>query len=605
MTNDSRSIQLTGATVDALFPLHVTISGRGLIESVGPTLARIAGRDLIGRRFLDAFKIERPRGVADLDALRAQARRKLVISAWPQDGAPVQFRCVAAPLGHDNAGLFVDFSLGADFADVIERFSLASRDFKPNDVSIDLVYAVETQKTLLEDSRRLASALNHAKDEAERVARVDVVTGIANRRALHARLDEMLSGSEGDGAFALLHVDLDRFKAVNDSFGHAAGDFVLKHAASAIANAARDRDLAARIGGDEFVLLLADAPDDQNLVRLAEALCAHISRPVRLEEAVCEVGASIGVVRFAAGEETSADKLLAKSDIALYDAKERGVATTLMTPQIMHRHAELARLTADIERGVECCEFVPYFQPQIDAMDMTLRGFEVLARWDHPENGVLAPGLFMEAATRAQLMDTIDREVRRSAFRAFSEWSQAGWEFGKLSLNMTGSNLRSADFLGELTTELEAIGLCSERIQLELLESILFDKSDPLLLKRCEDLKAAGFSLALDDFGTGYASISILLDAPISLLKINRSFVSGVDRNLKLQRITGAMLSMARQIGLEVLAEGVETEWELEFLRQNGCRSFQGFYFSRPMPRQQVVEFARSFDSCARPLLEA
>ncbi len=408
---------------------------------------------------------------------------------------------------------------------------------------------------------------------------------------MHRRLEEALQLPDIGHVFALLHIDLDEFKSVNDNFGHTAGDMILMQTAEALSATCGPNDLPARLGGDEFALFLAEPPDKENLYAMALRLLNAIAMPIRYNGHSCQVSASIGVVLFHPGEVQNADRLIANSDIALYDAKVTRSSVKLLSKEMIRRHEETSRLVSQIEEGLKRSQFVPYFQPQIDIVTGRVCGLEVVARWETAEQGVLPPARFLETATRANIMSEIDRQVRCKAFTHFAAWKSAGRDIGKLSLNVTASNLRSVEFVAILRAELAAAGLKPGDIQLELLESILFDQSDQELIAQCRNLEQAGFALALDDFGTGHSSIATLIETPVATLKIDRSFVSGLDRNPKMQRIAGAMLAMAKNMGLDVLAEGVETCEELEFLKNCGCRLFQGFYFSPPIGADEILRW--------------
>lgn len=577
------TFEFSKSMIDILCPMFLTVGADGCIEQVGPTLSLIFTQEIQKKNFFEVFSVEKPRRVNDFERLKTRLGTKLVLTARPDGGDPIQFRSVATELHNSPGGLLLDLSFGTSLSDAIKRFNLSGADFKPNDFSIDLFYTFETQRALLDDSQKMTDALTSAKEAAEREANLDSLTGIANRRSLYQQLEGMLHRPKDDIDLALLHIDLDKFKAINDTFGHAAGDEILKHTAKVMEAWAGPDDLPVRIGGDEFALVLDGPHDKTSLFSLAENLIANITTPVRIDGHSCKVGASIGIVRFRAGDALSSDRLLINSDMALYEAKGAANGVKLLTPEMIRLHEERATLVSEIEKGIAEGQFVPYFQPQIDTKASKVCGLEVLARWDNPAKGVLSPPSFLEAANRANLMREIDRQVRQQAINAFATCRRDGVQVGKLSLNVTASNLRSPDFLEDLQDELFLAGLSPRSIQLELLESILFDQSDKFLIAQCLSLKAAGFTLALDDFGTGHAAISTLIEAPISTLKIDRSFVTGLDSNKKMQRITGAMLAMARQMGVDVMAEGVETRRELDLLEANGCRFFQGFYFSRPM----------------------
>lgn len=583
-------LDLTCKAIDMLFPMHVVLDNRGRISGLGPTLERILGPEASGANLFDVFTVERPRSVRSMACIRERLGTKLVLSACPQDGEPIQFRGFALAAADEDT-VFLDLSFGLHLSQVVERFGLTETDFKPNDFSIDLFYSFEAQRTLLEDSQKMATALKAAKIEAEKKASQDPLTEIANRGALHRRLEEALQLPDTGHVFALLHIDLDEFKSINDNFGHTAGDMILMQTAEALSAICGPNDLPARLGGDEFALFLAEPPDKESLYAMALRLLNAIAMPIRYNGHSCQVSASIGVVLFHPGEVQNADRLIANSDIALYDAKVTRSSVKLLSKEMIRRHEETSRLVSQIEEGLKRSQFVPYFQPQIDIVTGRVCGLEVVARWDTAEQGVLPPARFLETATRANIMSEIDCQVRCKAFTHFAAWKSTGRDIGKLSLNVTASNLRSVEFVAILHAELAAAGLKPGDIQLELLESILFDQSDQELIAQCRNLEQAGFALALDDFGTGHSSIATLIETPVATLKIDRSFVSGLDRNPKMQRIAGAMLAMAKNMGLDVLAEGVETREELEFLQNCGCRLFQGFYFSPPIGADETLQW--------------
>ena len=578
-----------------LFPMFVTLDAAGCITDHGPTLSRIFADDITGRMFFDVFTIEKPRRIADLAALHKKTGIKLVITARPDHGEPIQFRSVAMQMGDAAGRLFLDFSIGVSLADAIRRFDLTGAHFRPNDFSIDLFYTLETQRALLDDSTNMAQALTSAKEDAERKAYIDTVTGIANRRALYERLEDILQGPKGGDTYALLHIDLDKFKLLNDTFGHAAGDKILKHVATGMQAHIGTDDFAARIGGDEFVMVLREHDETGDLLHMAQELAAEISRPVPIDGHRCHVEVSIGITRFGAGDCDGADRLLMNSDIALYEAKGTPEPIRMLTYEMIRTHQDRLYLIAEIEEGLDDDRFVPYFQPQIDLGTGQICGLEVLARWNHPHFGILKPDRFMDAAVRASLMGRIDQMVRRKAIDCLAAWRKDGLSVGKLSLNVTASNLRSAGFVEDFQDELFMAGLVPGDIQIELLESILFDQTDKLLIDHCHALKEAGFVLALDDFGTGHASISTLIDAPISMLKIDRSFVSGIDRNPRLQSISRSVLAMAEHLGLSVMAEGVETVEELNILHAQGCQLFQGYHFSCPRAQDDIIDWMQNW----------
>ena len=590
-----KQASFTLETLDVLFPMHVILSAEGNITRVGPALRKILGDDLVDKAFLDAFTLKKPRSIVDLDGLRDAAQTKVVICAPWNDGESIEFRCVPNRFGPDERGLFIDFSLSSSFLDVVNRFGLNASDFKPNDVSLDLIYTIEPQRTLVEDSNRLTRALEDSRLEAERAANVDVLTGISNRRSLYRHIDQLLAAPVLSEEYFLLHIDLDKFKAVNDNFGHAAGDHVLQQTASVLQRVAKSNDIPARIGGDEFAMLIAGPYDDVEIVRFAADLQTALVAPIQFEGHVFNIGASVGIVRVDVQAHANADELLKCSDIALYEAKVANESVTFLTSAMLERHTVQTQLIKEIEAGLKASEFVPFFQPKVNTRKMQINGVEVLARWQHPTRGLLPPSEFLDTARSAKLMGAIERQIMRKAIRAYKDWSVEGLAVGRLSFNLTATNLRSVTFVQLLETELRLVGLDPSVIELELLESVLFERSDPVVFERCQALRDAGFHLALDDFGTGHASLSFLIDNPISTIKIDRSFISGINREPRLQRITRSILALAKQLDLEVVAEGVETRKELEVLNAFGCHQVQGYLFCKPTNAEIAGKWFRAW----------
>ena len=586
--------------IAVLFPLHIVINDAGWITSAGHTLKAMTALDLAGERFDALIRIERPRSMTSCAELADRIGEKLALSMPAKDGGRVQLRGVPVPLAGPGGGYFIDLTFGAALSETVQRFELTGYDFKPNDASIDMFFAMQTQQALLEDSNRLAKELSAAKTEAEKMAYLDPVTGLGNRRAVEQWLKEFAIWQDRGAEAAVLHVDLDKFKKVNDTYGHAMGDVVLQRIADVLGAAAGQDDLAVRLGGDEFALWISKAPPPDALEALGRGLVDGMTAPITHGHRTMQVGASIGIVRFDPVEQDGPEDLLKESDIALYEAKRVGNAVATLTPAMLGASRAADRIVRDIEGAILDGRFVPYFQPQIDVSDNSIRGLEVVARWETEDRGVLKPSAFLAPALQATLMADIDRSVRRQAFEAFAGWRGRGMEFGTLSLNITAANLRSPGFAEVLVDETFEFGLPVEDVELELLESILFDRTDELLADRCRSLRKAGFSLALDDFGTGHASLAALIDNDISLLKVDRSFVAGVDWEPALMRITGSILAMARALDIEVLAEGVEQPAEIAALRAHGCELFQGFHFAPPLPAAELERWFADWAGAAR-----
>lgn len=583
--------------VNALFPMQVTLNADGVIDCVGPTLERIFARDFAGHAFFECFEIEKPRHIETITDLHRATGKRLIVWSKVTDRAPIKFRCVATPSEFANGALMIDFAFGSNLNSMADELELCATDFKPNDFSLDLLYTIETQRTLFEDSQKLATQLRQSKHHAEAAAHIDHLTGVANRRGLHDYVATLLQQGETGGDFAFLHLDLDKFKTVNDNFGHAAGDVVLQHTARILRDCAGGAAFAARLGGDEFAVVIKGKFSDTDLYARAQDILTLILEPILFQGTVIQIGASIGALSFNPAQDPYAEQIFISADIALHEAKQSANAVSLLTKGMLRRHLNRAEIVQEIKRGIDADQFVPFFQPQINTKTMQIEGFEVLARWQHPERGLLPPAEFMTLAHQAKLMGAIEHSVMKQAIQCFRIWRDDGHAIAKLSFNLTAANLRSLSFVESLTDELRRAKLGPRSIVLELLESVVFEATDEILMARCEALSEAGFGLALDDFGTGHAALATLIDHPISALKIDRSFITGIDKNAKLQRITKTILAMAQQLQLKVIAEGVETAEELDVLNRFGCQFVQGYYFSAPMNAHQSGKWIRAWQS--------
>ena len=389
----------------------------------------------------------------------------------------------------------------------------------------------------------------------------------------------------------MLHIDLDDFKAINDTWGHSAGDAVLKHAAAALQKEAGKTGFSARLGGDEFVLITPVRKSATETLDFAKQLVSRISEPIRFEGQVLQVAASVGIVAIREFDSLTPDELLNHSDIALYEAKRTQRKCVLLSSEMLDRHNARAALILEIKQGLQERQFVPFFQPKVDTRNHVVVGVEVLARWQHPVRGLLLPAEFMDEAESANLMGEIERSIIGTALSAYRGWLDKGDTVGRLSINLTAANLYSLAFVEFLQMELSRSGLTSRDIELELLESIIFESADTSLFGRCRQLRDEGFHLTLDDFGTGYASISSLIDNTIETIKIDRSFVKGINSDERLQRITRSILALSQQLGLNVIAEGVETAKELEVLNAFGCDVIQGHIFGLPLGQEDMSQW--------------
>ena len=433
--------------------------------------------------------------------------------------------------------------------------------------------------------------LEAAKARIEHNALHDSLTGLPNRRYL----DQMLENDIGKllrrgGEAALLHIDLDRFKQINDTLGHAAGDAMLVHASAVLRTCVAPEDFVARIGGDEFVVLSTRTADRTDLGNMAERIIAEMRKPVSYKGHECRFGVSVGIASARDGG-VSARQLLINADIALYRAKRLGRGRFELFSEAMQAEIVTSKRVADeILCALDADEFIAHYQPQFDAQTLDLVGVEALARWQHPVRGLLAPDAFMDIAEELNVTAALDRIIleRTLADRVF--WAEHGLDLQRLSVNVSARRLHDQNLIASL----EALDLPPGRMSFELVESIYLDESDDIVAFNIERIKALGIAIEIDDFGTGYASIVSLLKLSPARLKIDRQLIAPITSSEPQRQLVGSIIDIGRSLGIEVVAEGVETRDHIALLREMGCTTLQGYALARPMPREALLTFARA-----------
>ena len=432
------------------------------------------------------------------------------------------------------------------------------------------------------------SALKEAERRLSEIAYYDALTDLPNRLLFRDRLEHALKGAQRSGRqVALLFLDLDRFKTINDTLGHEVGDRLLCEIARRVVESLRSEDTAARLGGDEFVVLLdrLRGPEDAGLV--AGKLLAEIERPFEIAGRTLEISASIGISVFPQdGEDFGA--LLKAADIAMYAAKAQGCGRyRYHTAEMSRRLGEILETESGLRQALSRGEFVLHYQPQVGGGGR-VRGAEALVRWQHPERGLVAPGEFIAVAEEAGLIEAIGEWVLHTACREAAAWRARGLPFGRVAVNLSPLQMRQPRVVESVRAALVASGLPAAMLELEITESAL--QTGGPAADVLTQLKALGVEIAIDDFGTGYSCLNSLKQLPIDRLKIDRSFVRDVPGDADDTAIVEAILAMSHSLGLGVLAEGVETEAQRDYLLAHGCHDMQGFLFSRPLP---APEFAR------------
>ena len=438
---------------------------------------------------------------------------------------------------------------------------------------------------------RASRTLRRHAAESHHQALHDELTGIANRRRLFTRLQEEIAAAERGGpGFALLMLDLDRFKEVNDALGHGHGDLLLRQVAGRLATSVRDGDLLARLGGDEFALLAPDVAGDEAALELAERVSATLHGEFVLSGVPVFVEASIGVALFP-DHGHDAEALLQAADTAMYAAKQAGTHHELHVLERDRRGPERVARLGELRRALADGEIVVHFQPKVDLRSGEVTGAEALVRWEHPERGLMSPMEFLPLAEQTGLITALTTEVLEQALRQCRAWGDDGIDIA-VAVNVSERSLLDPAFPDEVDALLARHGVPGNRLQLELTErSLIGDLATAM--DTIARLHGLGVRLSVDDFGTGYSSLSRLLDLPLQELKIDRSFVTDIDGEGPGAAIVRSTIDLGHHLGLEVVAEGVETETTLAELRELGCDAVQGYHLLRPQLAADVTAWLR------------
>ncbi|MCJ2048495.1 putative bifunctional diguanylate cyclase/phosphodiesterase [Methylobacterium sp. J-070] len=440
---------------------------------------------------------------------------------------------------------------------------------------------------------RDVTARRAAEEQVRHMALHDALTGLPNRTLLRDRLDQAIArAAHADNPFAVLICDLDRFKAINDSFGHPAGDVLLQAVAARMKVVLRPCDTIARLGGDEFAIILTYLDDPCAAACLADNLIATVSKPIDLDGHGVEVGVSIGFT-IASAQDASADDLFNRADIALYEAKAAGRNTYReFCPDAGARITIRGHLGLDMKEAIRRGEFRLVYQPVVEAATGAVMSFEALMRWRHPERGEISPGEFIPVAEETGLIVPLGTWALQEACREAMNWPT----HIRIGVNVSPIQLRQDGLETAVLAALAASGLPSDRLKLEVTESVLIQDADEVL-ERLHRLRALGVRIALDDFGTGYSSLSYLRRFPFDKIKIDRAFIKDI-ADADAAAIVRAVVGIGERLGMGIVAEGVETVEQLELVRSEGCGEVQGFLFSRPLPAREALLYAKK--ECVR-----
>lgn len=417
----------------------------------------------------------------------------------------------------------------------------------------------------------------------------DPLTGLPNRALLADLLDRALARQDRVGGMVgLLFVDLDRFKVVNDSLGHAAGDQLLTEAAIRLRGATREHDAVARLGGDEFVILCDDLTDEAQVVVIAERVVGALNAPYSIAGHEVFSSASVGItlVRRDQLPKPDADAMLVDADAAMYRAKEAGRGRYELFDAGMRERAQARMsLETDLRKALFSGQIEVHYQPKVDLVDGRITGVEALARWTHPERGAIPPAVFIPIAEETGLIAALGMHVLERACADSRTWAAGAGLL--ISVNLSGRQLQQHDLADQVREVLERTGVDPALLALEITESVLMTDID-LAVSALDELKAIGVKIAVDDFGTGYSSLAYLTRFPVDILKVDRSFVIGITDGGQSWSIVSAVVGLAKALGLSTVAEGVEHAEQLDALRDLGCELAQGFHLARPMPADQL-----------------
>ncbi|MFZ1500878.1 MAG: EAL domain-containing protein, partial [Giesbergeria sp.] len=432
-----------------------------------------------------------------------------------------------------------------------------------------------------------------AEAEIQRLAFYDDLTGLPNRRLLVDRLNQVMVQCARFGTHgALLFLDLDNFKDINDTLGHEWGDRLLREVGQRLTEGLRATDTVARLGGDEFVVVLqglggSQTQAAQEVETVALKILARLNQPYEIEERSIHSTPSIGITLFE-GSPCSAQELLKRADIAMYEAKAQGRNTVcFFDPQMQAAASARSLLEADIRQALVQSEFFVHYQRVVDPSGGLL-GAEALVRWQHPQRGLVMPGAFISVVEQTGLILPLGRFVLRSACKQLAAWAQASRSAAwTVSVNVSAQEFRHPEFVAQTLSILEETGVNPALLKFELTESLLLHDVEDCIAKM-QALRSRGVGFSLDDFGTGYSSLAYLKRLPLEQLKIDQSFVRDVVTDANDAAIACTIITLAQSLGLDVVAEGVETEGQWQFLLNNGCRRFQGYLFGRPGPPEAL-----------------
>lgn len=479
--------------------------------------------------------------------------------------------------------IFFSGTIGEEIA--VQAMKAGAQDYIMKGNSKRLLPAVERElrEALIRRERR------RAEERLTYLAHHDVLTGLPNRALFLDRLGQALHEAHRTGRLVgVAFLDLDRFKHINDSLGHATGDQLLKVVAARLAATVRRGDTVARHSGDEFTLILADVAHADDAARVAQKVLDHLAQPFEAAGRELFVSASLGIALYP-GDARDAETLLRNADLAMYRAKEVGRNNyQFYTAEMTARAIDNLSLENALRHALERDELLLHYQPVVETATGRVVSVEALARWRHPQRGLILPDQFIPFAEETGLIAPIGAWTLRTACAQCCAWERSGYPALRMAVNLSARHFQEQDLAGAVLQVLHATGLPPQRLELEITESVLIQDADAAQAV-LGTLRDAGIRLTLDDFGTGYSSLSYLKRFPLDTIKIDRSFVCDIPTDPDDATIATAIVAMAHRLGIQVIAEGVETPEQYEFLRAEGCDFMQGYLFSPPEPAEKLA----------------
>jgi diguanylate cyclase (GGDEF)-like protein/PAS domain S-box-containing protein len=447
----------------------------------------------------------------------------------------------------------------------------------------DITELIEIEERLKEESKKLAHLAHH-----------DTLTNLPNRTLFRDRLSQtILSSQRHNSQFALLFIDLDQFKKINDSLGHHIGDLILIEASKRLRESIRDEDTLARLGGDEFTIILKDIQNVNDVSHIASKIVENMKKEITVEDRTLFISSSIGISLYP--QDTTDDHDLIKfADTAMYKAKEEGRDNFQYYSKDLTKHAfENVIMETSLRIAIKEKQFVVYYQPQIDPVEKSIVGMEALVRWMHPQIGLISPIKFIPLAEENGLILDIDNLVMKDAMREFVRWYKAGLNPGKLALNLAMKQLAKKSYIEDLLQTMKEMNFKPQWLALEVTEGQIMNNPHSSI-EKLNAISQLGIELAIDDFGTGYSSLSYLKKLPLDKLKIDQSFVRDITTDEDDASITKAIIALGKNLNMKLIAEGVETEEQRDFLVENGCDYIQGYLYAKPMPANEIEEMLKA-----------